>query len=144
MEQIAAIGIVVRDHNGLVTGGICKQIKQPFTAESTEVEAFTQRIKFTVENGWTNATIEGDAISIVNMLVNNKEDASTIDLLLTDTRLMLNANKDLKVFYVNRDANWAAHTLAHWVFCPNPVFYSLSLSLLHVRSIANLFISYVH
>ncbi|XP_039068127.1 uncharacterized protein LOC120214249 [Hibiscus syriacus] len=84
MEKVSAIGIVVRDHNGLVLGGMCKPIEQTFTAESAEADAFTQGIKFAVENGWTNATIKGDAITIVSRLVNHKEDVSTIGLILNE------------------------------------------------------------
>ncbi|XP_039054990.1 uncharacterized protein LOC120197572 [Hibiscus syriacus] len=85
-KTMSAIGIVARDHNGMVLGGMCRQITPPFMAESTEMEAFTQGLKFTIENGWMDTIIIGDAISIVNRLFNRREDVSTITLLLNEAQ----------------------------------------------------------
>ncbi|XP_039024798.1 uncharacterized protein LOC120157868 [Hibiscus syriacus] len=65
-KAISVIGIVAIDHNGMVLGGMRRQITPPFTTESTEVEAFTQGLKFAMENGWMDTIIEGDTIFIVN------------------------------------------------------------------------------
>ncbi|KAE8708583.1 hypothetical protein F3Y22_tig00110338pilonHSYRG00172 [Hibiscus syriacus] len=64
-SRVAVVGIVARDSHGMVIGGLAKKIDPPFTAESTEAVAFIEGIRMASENGWNNAIIEGDAISIV-------------------------------------------------------------------------------
>ncbi|KAE8659845.1 hypothetical protein F3Y22_tig00116962pilonHSYRG01189 [Hibiscus syriacus] len=79
-------------HQRILKWGAMK-INPPFTAESTEVDAFTQGIHFAQENGWNNVIIEGDAISIMYKLSNGNSskthDISTIGLLLNEARLSL-------------------------------------------------------
>ncbi|KAE8655251.1 hypothetical protein F3Y22_tig00117034pilonHSYRG01593 [Hibiscus syriacus] len=69
-SQKVTVGIVAHDSNGMVLGGMTKQIDHPNSAESTEAFAFTQGIRLTVENGWSNVLIEGDAILVGNRLSN--------------------------------------------------------------------------
>ncbi|KAE8736154.1 hypothetical protein F3Y22_tig00000132pilonHSYRG00024 [Hibiscus syriacus] len=125
-SRIAAIGVVARDSNGMVIAGLAKKINPPCSAESAEVAAFTEGIKLAFENGWNRVVIEGDAISIVNRLANKRtgkiQDLSTIGLLLKEARHMLVRVPTFKVHYVCRDANRAAHSLAHWALSnTNPI-----------------------
>ncbi|KAE8708292.1 hypothetical protein F3Y22_tig00110348pilonHSYRG00365 [Hibiscus syriacus] len=125
-SRIAAFGVVARDAHGMVLGGLARKIVPPFTTESTEALVFTEGIRFASENGWNNAIIEGDAISIVYRLSNQSQDFSTIGLLLNEARRLLTDLPSLKVFYVSRDANRVAHTLAQWALSNhNPVDFFL-------------------
>ncbi|KAE8729587.1 hypothetical protein F3Y22_tig00003507pilonHSYRG00096 [Hibiscus syriacus] len=76
--EVATIGVVARDIQGMVIGKMCIQIPYPFFIK----------------------------------LVNCKEDMSIIRLLLNEARGLLASNNGLKVFYVNHEANRAAHSLA--------------------------------
>ncbi|XP_038999047.1 uncharacterized protein LOC120124437 [Hibiscus syriacus] len=105
-----AFGVVACDSNGMVVGGLARMIDPPRTAESTEAMAFIHGLGFTVGNEWRKAIIERDAISIVNMLANWKEDISTIGLLLNESQKIIKSNCNLKVFYVNRVAHRVAYS----------------------------------
>ncbi|KAE8657874.1 hypothetical protein F3Y22_tig00116976pilonHSYRG00014 [Hibiscus syriacus] len=107
-SRVATVGIMARDSHGMVIGGLAKKIDPPFTAESTEAIAFTEGIRLASKNGWNNAIIEGDAISITyklsNKVTKKTQDISTIGLLLNEARLILANLPSVKVHYVCREA----------------------------------------
>ncbi|XP_039008464.1 uncharacterized protein LOC120136527 [Hibiscus syriacus] len=126
----AVMGVVARDSNGMVHGGMAKQIDPPNTTESTKAFAFTQGIRLAIENGWNNVLIKGDAISVVNRLsnrlLNKTQDVSTIRLLLNEARSLLDDSPSFKVHYVYREANRVAHRLAQWALSNhNPIWFFL-------------------
>ncbi|XP_038999271.1 uncharacterized protein LOC120124751 [Hibiscus syriacus] len=110
--KFVSLGVVARNSYGLVLGGLCRRILHPCNTEVAEVEAVTRGLKFAIDNGWDNVIIEGDAITIVNKIVNWKDDVSIIGLLRNETHGMLSSNEGFKLFYVNRKANKTAHSLA--------------------------------
>ncbi|KAK8501219.1 hypothetical protein V6N12_000338 [Hibiscus sabdariffa] len=111
-ERWAAIGIVARDHNGLMLDGCSKLIVGSQSPETTEAQAFAEGIILVVEHRWDNVVIERDAVSVVNRLKNPGVDFSVATTYLEQAKSILKERPGFEIQHVTRDANRVAHVLA--------------------------------
>ncbi|GMI83716.1 hypothetical protein HRI_002040900 [Hibiscus trionum] len=119
----ASIGVVARDHFGLMIDGQASILHGTFTAELTEVMALLEGLKMAALNGWSQVQFECDSIGVLNRLVSQDEDRSIAGLFLTEAKQLLHNNPGFRILHVNRKANRVAHTLAHWILDCNEPFY---------------------
>ncbi|KAL4347289.1 hypothetical protein GQ457_17G007720 [Hibiscus cannabinus] len=112
--KIATIGVIARDHHGLMINGCAHRVEGSHTTDTVEAMAFAEGVRMALSNGWENAVIEGDAKGIVNRLNATELDDSVATTHLVETWTILRHNAGLSVQHVLREANRAAHELAHY------------------------------
>ncbi|KAK8478144.1 hypothetical protein V6N11_063381 [Hibiscus sabdariffa] len=110
--RMAAIGLIVRDHHGMMIDGCAKMMEGAHTAETVEGCAFALGIAMAIDNGWNQVIIEGDSMGIVNRLRTNAEDCSVAATYLAQAKVDLRTHEGILIQHVAREANRAAHELA--------------------------------
>ncbi|KAK8583434.1 hypothetical protein V6N13_022140 [Hibiscus sabdariffa] len=70
------IGIVARNHQGMMVDGFARKLHGAHTAATAEVCAFKECILLTLENRWHQVVFEGDASNILAMLTAKELDHS--------------------------------------------------------------------
>ncbi|KAE8705661.1 hypothetical protein F3Y22_tig00110419pilonHSYRG00164 [Hibiscus syriacus] len=56
----AAIGVVARDHHGMVMAGLARRLEGTFAVELAEAVAFIVSLEMAQENGWSMIDLEGN------------------------------------------------------------------------------------
>ncbi|KAK8557899.1 hypothetical protein V6N13_008699 [Hibiscus sabdariffa] len=111
LTRTAAIGIIARDHNGLMIDGSARMLSGAHNAETVEASAFEVGVNMALEIGWDRVILEGDALSIVNRLRAQELDNSVASSYLGEARAALHTHPGFIVQHVMREANQAAHGL---------------------------------
>ncbi|KAL4368823.1 hypothetical protein GQ457_05G010890 [Hibiscus cannabinus] len=109
----ASIGVIARDHHGLMLEGFARKLDGAHSAETAEACAFEAGFLMAVSKGWERVIIEGDALAMVNRLCTERPDYSVTGSFLTETKVRLKGHPDFAVQHVAREANTVAHVLAH-------------------------------
>ncbi|KAL4324280.1 hypothetical protein GQ457_11G002870 [Hibiscus cannabinus] len=115
-SRVATIGVIARDHHGMMINGCALQVAGAHSVETVEACAFATGIRMAIEKGWENVVVEGDSMSIINRLKDPGQDLSVEASFLVDTKAALQTHPGVMVQHVARDANRAAHYLAHFRF----------------------------
>ncbi|KAK8977419.1 hypothetical protein V6N11_049548 [Hibiscus sabdariffa] len=113
-RRLAAIGVVVRDHHGMVIDARASKVEGSHTAETVEACAFAEGAKLAKENGYQRFQLEGDAAAIVAKLNAHTLDRSVAASYLQEAWQTLKACPGSVVQHIGRNCNRVAHTLAHW------------------------------
>ncbi|KAK8973020.1 hypothetical protein V6N11_047023 [Hibiscus sabdariffa] len=77
-ENMAAIGVVARDHNGLLLDARAKRLEGSYTPEIVEACAIVEGVRVAVENGWQRVIFEGDSSGIISKMNAGKLDRSVV------------------------------------------------------------------
>ncbi|KAL4297103.1 hypothetical protein GQ457_12G013590 [Hibiscus cannabinus] len=99
--RIATVGVIARDHHGLMIDGCAQRVEGSHTADTIEAVAFARGVSMAVSHGWENVVIEGDAMGIVNRLNAMELDDSVAASYLAETWMTLRRCDGLSVQYVN-------------------------------------------
>ncbi|KAL4348558.1 hypothetical protein GQ457_17G007640 [Hibiscus cannabinus] len=110
----AAIGVVARNHQGMMIDGLAHKLEGVHTAASTEACAFKAGILMALENEWQQVVFEGDASSIVTLLESRVLDHSVAAAHLVDILETLKNRPGFSFSHVGRGLNRVAHGLAQW------------------------------
>ncbi|KAL4303284.1 hypothetical protein GQ457_10G009540 [Hibiscus cannabinus] len=114
--NLATVGVVARDHHGMVIDARVARVEGSHTAETIEAYAFAGGIRMELSNDWQMVKIEGDAMVVVAKLNAPSLDRSVAASYLGEAWEALRANSEFTVHYTNRSCNQVAHNLAHWMF----------------------------
>ncbi|KAF5470790.1 hypothetical protein F2P56_011279 [Juglans regia] len=112
-EGRIGIGVLIRDHDGLVMGSLraSRNLKgTPFFAEAYDL---LLAAVFCKEIGLTHVCLEGDSKQVVDLLQNCARNWSLGGCLVEDAREILNSYAAWSVTHVYREANMASHLLAN-------------------------------
>ncbi|KAL4368393.1 hypothetical protein GQ457_05G012340 [Hibiscus cannabinus] len=120
-RRVAAIGVIARDHQGMMIDGCAMQVAGAHSAETVEACTFSTGVRMAIAKGWENVVVEGDAMSIINRLKDPGQDLSVVAYFLVDTKAALQTHPGFIVQHIARDANRATHSLAHFRF--STIFY---------------------
>ncbi|KAK8636743.1 hypothetical protein V6N13_124481 [Hibiscus sabdariffa] len=104
--RLAAVGVIARDHHGLMLDGT-------HSAEKVKACAFEEGVHMATMHGWQQVIVEGDTISTLNRLRAYDPDRSVAATNLAETTMLLRANTHISIGHVTRTVNRVAHTLAH-------------------------------
>ncbi|XP_073355417.1 uncharacterized protein [Aegilops tauschii subsp. strangulata] len=107
----SAIGLVVRDHGGelmLARGRKLLGVTDPYCAELLGVR---EAVCLAMEKGWTRVTVESDCKTIIDEYMAT-ECRSTGSPIISEIKSYLQNFQGLRVNYVRREANEAAHWCA--------------------------------
>ncbi|KAE8712793.1 hypothetical protein F3Y22_tig00110226pilonHSYRG00086 [Hibiscus syriacus] len=111
---IPALGVIVRDTNGLVLFGFGRPV--PFSNDTAIVEAHSLvagiRCASVLPNG--DIIMESDLRNLVAQLLSQYNDLSMVSFHLVAARELLASHPHIKVCYVRPSADQVVHSLAHW------------------------------
>ncbi|KAL4297182.1 hypothetical protein GQ457_12G013370 [Hibiscus cannabinus] len=123
--NLAAIGVVARDHNGLLIDARARRLEGSYTPEIVEAYAMAEGFRMAIENGWQNVTFEGDSTGIISKMHADCMDRSVASTYLSEAWKTLKDRADFAIRHVGRECNQAAHQLAHWgLSCIDPFVFS--------------------
>ena len=109
---VAGLGVIARDHEGRTVAMQCssfKHINNPTTAKTL---AAWKSVVLGVQLGVIYMELEGDAKEVVQGMNCASNSARRDGSVLNDIKTLLHNFNTWKVTYINRRANWAAHSLA--------------------------------
>ncbi|KAL4339153.1 hypothetical protein GQ457_08G031640 [Hibiscus cannabinus] len=109
-------------HSGSVLGGFARPIPALGPASTVEASALLTGLEYETASGWASVLVESDAAVLINKLHRPSPDLSLLGGLIAPSRDLLAASRGrLRVGFVIRSANFAAHTLASWACQSNDV-----------------------
>ncbi|KAL4347479.1 hypothetical protein GQ457_17G008030 [Hibiscus cannabinus] len=106
-------GVVCRDSEGLILAACCyphSYVTDPFQAEAL---ACLVAIGFTRDLGFAKVLLEGDSLTIIKNCSSEANDISLISPMIADIKEVAKSFQQISFTFAYREANVAAHTLAH-------------------------------
>ncbi|KAF5468835.1 hypothetical protein F2P56_012951 [Juglans regia] len=122
-EGRIGIGVLIRDHQGLVIGAL--RANRLLRGSAFDVEAYRLLLAsvFYKEIGVRQFCLEGDSKQVVDQLNQDSSNWSIGGCLISDAKTILNSAAVWSISHVYREANMAAHRLAKTAFeCTEDVY----------------------
>ncbi|XP_035543096.1 uncharacterized protein LOC118346314 [Juglans regia] len=106
------IGVLIRDHQGLVIGAL--RANRPLRGSAFDAEAYGLVLAcvFCKEIGIRQFCLEGDSKQVVDQVIQGCPNWSLGGCLISDAKAVLIPTADWSISHVYREANMAAHKLA--------------------------------
>lgn len=112
------IGVIVRDHHGLVRAVHCRSQRGLLTPSAAEALACLLAIQLCSELGFQRVHLEGDSKGVIDAVLSSEKtycrEGHLIDDIKTATQVLYQTTGQWKMEFVRRDGNCAAHTLAKY------------------------------
>lgn len=109
------IGVVARDWEGFVLGGMVKFKDVRMQADWAELEALREGIYWARNNNVPMLIVESDCAAVLNRLKKNYIDISTMGYQVKAVKDLLDGFHEVKVEWTNRTCNKAADCLSNMV-----------------------------
>jgi ribonuclease HI len=106
------IGIIVRNHNGLVIAARSRTKMGCLEPVAVEALAAFQAIEFSIELGLQDIILEGDALQVVNALNFSGRCLSRFGQIVADAQMIIASLSSWQIVHSPRETNFAAHGLA--------------------------------
>ncbi|XBH87505.1 hypothetical protein VPH35_074951 [Triticum aestivum] len=106
------IGVVIRDHLGVVRAACICYVDQVEDPELAEAIVVRHALSFTEEAGFQSIIMASDCSTIVNKVKNVTTDRSQIGAIIYDIKSRALKFKSCMFTHVNRSCNVASHVLA--------------------------------
>ena len=136
-SDMAGLGVVIRNGDGLVIAALSKQIIKPPSVEILELLAASRAVTFTAESGHVQVICEGDSELVINSLRGPGMENSQGGHLILDIKSKSNSFLSISFSHVGRQGNAVAHALAQrarqsffpqiWLECVPPDILSFVL-----------------
>ena len=115
ISNCSGIGIVIRDHRGLVIASLAQNLNQAY--KPVEIEAMaglaaTRGIEFAAEIDVDRVLIERDLSVVMEALRSKNVGLASYDLLIEDTKLVERNFSELSYSHTKRKGNKVTHGLA--------------------------------
>ncbi|KAF5477160.1 hypothetical protein F2P56_003831 [Juglans regia] len=111
-EGKIGIGVLIRDHQGLVIGALRANRTLRGNAFDAEAYGLLMATVFCKDLGLRQLCLEGDSKQVVDLLNQDYSNWSMGGCLITDAKNILNSAAAWSVSHAYREANMAAHMLA--------------------------------
>nr|XP_023881219.1 uncharacterized protein LOC111993612 [Quercus suber] len=108
-SNYSSIGVVIRDHNGLVIASLAQNLSQAYKLVEIEAMVATQAFEFVAEVGVDRVVIEGDSSVVMEALRSNNAGLASYGLLVEDAKLLERNFSELSYSHTNRKGNNVAH-----------------------------------
>ena len=92
------IGVVIRDHFGLVYAALSMKIHAPLGPPEVEAKAMEEGLRFTWERGISSAIFEGDSLVVHNSLTGSVTPPTSIYNLISGSLLQATHFRDCFFF----------------------------------------------
>lgn len=106
------IGVVIRDHQGLVIASCSKLVHQELCSEDIEAKAAAWALLFALEVGVKRAVLEGDSLTVIKGLMEEERLLIPMSLLIEEAKQLSQHFEELHYSHAKRDCNVLAHNLA--------------------------------
>lgn len=111
-EKMIGLGIIVRDEKGFFLAALSKQLRIDVSPVVAETLAALHAVMFCIEQGYSKAWFEGDALQVVKE-VNSEFPCDTMHgHLIEAIKDGLQGLHQIRFTHVKREANDVAHELA--------------------------------
>ena len=106
------IGVVIRDHFGLVCAALSMKIHAPLGSLEVKAKAMEEGLRFAWERGINLAVFEGDSLVVHNFLTGSVNPPTSIYNLISGSLLQATRLRECLFSVVPRCGNKVAHGLA--------------------------------
>ena len=110
-SNCSGIGVVIRDHDGLVIASLAQNLSQAYKSVEIEAMVATRAIEFLAEVGVDRVVIEGDLSVVTEALRSNNAGLASYGLLIEDAKLLERNFSELSYSHMKREGNKVAHGL---------------------------------
>lgn len=83
-ENVADLGVVIRNHEGLVMASLSEVIQLPPTVIEVKALAARRAVEFALELGFDNIFLEGDSIILIKTLKNSSRSLASFGHIVND------------------------------------------------------------
>ena len=111
-SSLAGVGIVIRDHCGMVMVASSQKFVATFTPQVAEAMAILQSLQLAIDSGLFPCCVESDAKVVVDWINSNKVLFSDIGSVISDIRRLCLQARCGSFLFVPRKANQIVHVLA--------------------------------
>lgn len=112
VSKSVGVGMVARDHNGIVIAWRHRTFSQLFQPDVAETVAVVEGIKFVVDSGWSKIQIEGDNFSVMAAFRSPEVNLFVVDLFVQEGLNLLASFHLVEFLHIRREENVIAHRLA--------------------------------
>ncbi|XP_071909630.1 uncharacterized protein [Coffea arabica] len=119
-QTIFGIGVVVRDHEGSFMAGLAKKFVGSVSVEIAEAHVAREVVYLARNLMIPSFILEGDAASIIKLILHKENILSDLGLILEDIYLALLDQLCIDVKWIPIEANKVAHILANRAKNANP------------------------
>ncbi|XP_065616751.1 uncharacterized protein LOC136062066 [Quercus suber] len=113
-ENLAGIGVVIRDSMGLVMASLAQRIPLPSIAIEVEALAARRVIELALEIGLNKGVLEGDSLILMNALKKNSHSLAEFGHIIKDIQFLASQFSIISFSHVKRHCNTVAHSIARW------------------------------
>ena len=114
-EKKSRIGVVIRDHRGLVIASCSKLVHQELCSDDIEATTVGWALAFALEIGVKRAVLEGDSLNVIKCLMEEERLLVPMGLLIEDAKSLSHCFDELLYSHTKRECNVLAHSLARYV-----------------------------
>nr|POF04761.1 putative ribonuclease h protein [Quercus suber] len=118
-ENIAGLGIIIRNESGLVMAALTQQIPLPASVKMVEVLVARRALWFAKELGFHSLIVKGDLEIIINSINGDNMAHSEFGHILQDIKFLYSFFNCISFQHIRRQGNGLAHKLARRAI-PNP------------------------
>jgi ribonuclease HI len=111
-NQRMGVGIIVRDHCGMVCAAKSEVIQMLHEPGAGEAWGALRATEFCVEMGFFDIILEGDSLTVVKAIGDAEASMRPFGQIVEDIKEVLGSLRSWLICHVKRDANQAAHGLA--------------------------------
>ena len=116
----SGVGVVIRDHRGLVIASLAQQFPQAFQVLEIEAIAAGRALKFGIEVGLNEAVLNGDCQLIMKAPEEGGNTIASVKPLIMDSLGLTSSFNKLLYSHSKRNGNKLAHNLAkHFIDVSN-------------------------
>lgn len=110
--QASSVGVVVRNHLGLLMGAACYWHENVPSIVVTEALATLKVVRFARDLGFNSIEVEGDLSIVIAKLHNSVVDRSEVSSYIWDVKQLALMFEHVKFQHIERGGNKVAHLLA--------------------------------
>ena len=108
-DKKSGIGVVIRDHQGLVIASCSKLVHQEICNDDIEAKAAGWALSFALEVGVKRAVLEGDSLTVIKGLMEEERLLVLMGLLIKDAKQLSQHFEQLLYSHAKRKCNTLAH-----------------------------------
>ena len=101
-QKETRIGVVIRDHHGVVVAALSKKLKAPLGAIEVEEKAMEEAINFAWDMGIRDCLFESDSLTVVNAMLCLTDPPSSIANIIAGSLSQLYKFREVNFSYVVR------------------------------------------
>ncbi|KAL6222493.1 hypothetical protein ACLB2K_005885 [Fragaria x ananassa] len=107
-------GLIVRNEHGSVIGAWSKKLENMNSPLHAETETTRLGLLTALQQGWKNLEVECDCAVLVAALNRQSDVMVEVSRITEDCKVLMNSFENISIRHIYREANGAAHRLAHF------------------------------